>query len=232
MSQIYLLYHLQQIDSEIKEKKDHLRDVLHAQQQTGPLLAARQRAKETEVALHNFRTQQKDLELELGGVNEKAQRSEQRLYSGKVSNPKELTDLQHEIEALGRRRRVLEDEILEAMVMVEEADADFQDADQSRKDMEANWTEKLTKLQAEQNILAKRINELVAQRNDLVQRIDGRMMKAYESAGRNKQGLAVATLKRGICSACGVTASAQKVKQVDAGELVYCGSCGRILYAG
>jgi len=109
MSQIHLLYRLQIIDSEMKEKKERLRDVLRAQQQNEPLLVARKRAAETEAALRSLRTQQKDLELELGGVNTKAQRTENRLYSGKVSNPKELEDLQHEIEALGRRRQALED---------------------------------------------------------------------------------------------------------------------------
>ncbi|MEZ4515948.1 MAG: hypothetical protein R3C44_03590 [Chloroflexota bacterium] len=53
----------------------------------------------------------------MGSVNDKARRqSEQRLYSGDVKNPKELTDLQHEIESLGRRRDTLETDVLEALM--------------------------------------------------------------------------------------------------------------------
>lgn len=232
MSQIHLLFHLQQIDSEINEKKARLREVLQAQQQTGPLLAARQKTQETDAARQQLRNQLKDLELELGGVNAKAQQSERRLYSGKVTNPKELTDLQHEIEALGRRRAVLEDEILEVMVQLEEADAANQEAAQILEEMEAAWSTELDKLKAEQKRLAVRINELIAQRQQQVQRIDARMLKVYDSTGRQHNGVAVTTLKGGLCTACGVTASAQKVKKVDEGELVYCGSCGRILFAG
>jgi predicted nucleic acid-binding Zn-ribbon protein len=232
MSQIHLLYHLQQIDSEIKTKKERLREVLLAQQQNKSVLDARQRATATEATLNQLQAQQKNLELELGGVNTKAQQSEKRMYSGKVSNPKELADLQQEIEALGRRRQALEDDILEVMVLGEDTDAEYQEATATLAEREAEWAEKLKRLQAEQNGLAVRINDLIAQRNEQVQRIDERMLKVYAATGRNRNGLAVTILRGGSCSACGVTASARKVREVEEGNLVHCGSCGRILYAG
>ncbi len=71
--------------------------------------------------LQTWQTRQSDLNLEQGSVNNEASRTEKRLYSGNVTNPKELADLQQKIEALGRRNAVLEDEILEAMIMIEDA---------------------------------------------------------------------------------------------------------------
>ena len=232
MSQIHLLHRLQVIDSEIKEKKERLRDVLRAQQQNGPLLAARKQAQQTEAALQALNTQQKDLELEIGGISNKAKRSENRLYSGKVTNPRELEDLQQEIEALGRRRRALEDDLLEVMVLKEEAEADHEEAVETLAERELNWGTQLHRLQEEQNRLAVRINDLMAQRKEQEQRIDERMLKAYTATGRNRNGLAVATMRGGACTACGVSASARKVREAEEGNLVYCGSCGRILYPG
>ena len=44
-------------------------------------------------------------------------------------------------------------------------------------------------------------------------------------------GRAVAAVKNGTCQGCGLGASNRKVQQARAGtELVYCGTCGRILY--
>jgi len=45
MSQTQLLYQLQQLDSEIKEKKGKLTNVLRAQKETGALLLVRKRLK-------------------------------------------------------------------------------------------------------------------------------------------------------------------------------------------
>jgi hypothetical protein len=106
--------------AEVASSLNHLGEVLRLQTETAELLAARAGAKEAAAELQTWQTQQRGLNLELAGVNDKARRSEQRLYSGNVKNPKELTDLQNEIEALGRRRAALEDEIIEAMIMVED----------------------------------------------------------------------------------------------------------------
>ena len=53
----------------------------------------------------------RDMELEIAAAVEKRQTAEQRLYSGEVQNPKELQDMQMEVEALARRKSVLDDEL-------------------------------------------------------------------------------------------------------------------------
>ena len=116
MSQIDHLYRLQLLDDEIREGKERLSDVLRLQAESPKLFAARERVEVTEAELQQRRTSQNDLNLELSSLNTKSKRSEDRLYSGIVKNPKELADIQQEIESLGRRRAVLEDEVLEAMI--------------------------------------------------------------------------------------------------------------------
>ncbi|MCA9991403.1 MAG: hypothetical protein KDE29_10405 [Anaerolineales bacterium] len=231
MSQVHLLYRLQQIDSEIISKKQRLTEVLRAQRDNAALLAARQQAADAAQLLQKRRALQKALELELAGVNSKAKRSEDRLYSGNVKNPKELADLQHEIEALGRRRSALEDEILEAMLLVEEAAAADAASEAARQQQEATWADRLASLQAEQHTLAVRLNELLEARPAQVARIDPPMMEIYQSTGRAHHGVAVAALKGAVCQACGVSTSANKMRMVEVGEVAYCGSCGRILCA-
>jgi predicted nucleic acid-binding Zn-ribbon protein len=122
MSQTQQLLQLQEIDTSIRQKKTRLAEVLHAQKESAELLAARQSADSAAAELQNWQSQRRDLNLELDSLNTKAKRSEQRLYSGNVKNPKELSDLQNEIASLSRRRSTLEDEILEAMIMIEEAE--------------------------------------------------------------------------------------------------------------
>ncbi|MFN2207042.1 MAG: hypothetical protein ACK2UT_14075, partial [Candidatus Promineifilaceae bacterium] len=128
MSQVQLLYRLQQYDSEITQKKQRLAEVVQLQRETQELLAARKRLQNASDEVTKWTTTQTDLNLELGTVNEEARRSDKRLYSGKVTNTKELEDLQLKVESLGRRRGVLEDEVLDAMIMLEDAQEELSSA--------------------------------------------------------------------------------------------------------
>lgn len=229
MSQVHRLYRLQQIDSEISAKKERLIEVLRAQKADEAVRAARQKAEEASQEFQRRQKQQQALEQELGNINEKSRRSEQRLYSGNVKNPKELEDLQHEVEALGRRRAALEDEILEAMLVVEEAQATNEQAAARQDELERSWALRLQSLRMEQSEVATRVNELLAERTECVARIPADLLTAYQETGKQAGGIAVSALELGRCQVCKVTVSGIKKKAVDQGELVYCGSCGRIL---
>ncbi len=229
MSQVHRLYRLQQIDSEIAAKKERLIEVLRAQKADQAVRTAKQEAEEAGQQFQLRRRQQKALEEELGSINEKSRRSEQRLYSGNVKNPKELEDLQHEVEALGRRRSVLEDELLGAMEVAEEAQAANERTTAKLNELEGAWTLRLQHLRKEQTELATRVNVLVAERTEYAARIPPDLLSAYQEASREAGGVAVSALEQGRCQVCKVTVSGLKKKAVDQGDLVYCGSCGRIL---
>ncbi len=229
MSEVQQLYRLQLIDTEISQKKQRLGEVLKAQKETEELLLARQRAKSAETELMKFHTQHKNLSLELESLVNKTKRSENRLYSGKVTNPKELTDLQHEIESLGRRRASLEDDILEAMIMSEDAETEKTAADESLATIEEKWQKALIDLQKEQNELALRLHELGEMRQKQIPLIKTGTLTDYEHILKRSHGLAVAILKENICQGCQLNVSAYLVKKVHEGDLINCNNCGRIL---
>ena len=229
MAQVQQLYRLQQIDMEIREKKQQLGQVLRAQKEPDALLAARRRAETALAELQQWQLSHKDLSLELSSLNNKARSSENRLYSGNVRNPKELEDLQKEIESLGRRRSALEDDVLEAMIMMEETQAEKAAADEALAEMEAEWELRVAGLKIEQNELALRLNTLNALRQKQVALISPNLLAEYEQLSQRRGGIAVATLRGNECQGCQLTVSANKVIDANEGKLVYCGSCGRIL---
>jgi predicted nucleic acid-binding Zn-ribbon protein len=230
MTQIHQLYQLQQIDTEIREKKQRLGEVLKAQKGSKALLAARERAETAAAEHQSWQTKHQALNLELSSLNTKTKNSENRLYSGKVTNPKELSDLQNEIDSLNRRRAVLEDEILEAMVMVEDAETEKADADEALAEIEARWEETMVSLKQEQNELALRLHKLTGAREERASVIDAALLEEYEKLKLSKGGVAVVKLRVKACMGCQLTVSAVKVKEAQRGRKVYCGGCGRILY--
>lgn len=231
MSQLQQLYSLQQIDNEIREKKQHLREVMQALKDDEEVVAARKQKREAEEALQKAEGRLRELELQLGSVSDEAQRSEDRLYSGDVTNPKELSELQQKIASLGRRKEALEDEILEVMMAVEEAEEVDDAAEERLREAEAEWEARRERLEQEQDALAGEAGQLLQRRGEQAAGIDDKMLSIYEDTASRRGGIAVAALVQQVCQACTVRVSATKARAAQMGELVYCGSCGRILYS-
>ncbi len=230
MSQANVLYDLQQIDSEIQEKKQRLGEVLRAQKGNSELTAAQQQAEADEQAVHTIQTSQRELNLELGSLNDKAKRSEQRLYSGTVSNPKELSDLQHEIESLARRREALEGDILETMIELEDAQAAAEGSSAQVAELSAEWDVTVASLQEEQQVLALRLHQLTGRREQQAALADKALLRRYEQMAPRKGGVAVAGLQRNKCLGCGLTVPEHTVRDANQGKLVQCDSCDRFLF--
>jgi predicted nucleic acid-binding Zn-ribbon protein len=229
MSQVEQLLHLQQIDDEIKNGKTRLSQVIRLQTESKSLAVARKRVVETESELHNQRGKQTDLNLELSSLNSKAKRSEDRLYSGLVKNPKELADLQHEIESLSRRRAIIEDDLLEVMILAEEAEDENVRAVEAFNLIESEWEQDQENLRQEQATLIQRIRELSELRNELLELINAKSLAAYDGAIRRAGTTAVVLLKNDMCQGCQVRVPENLVKTANEGKLVHCDSCGRIL---
>ncbi len=229
MSQIDLLYQLQQIDDDLQAGKRRLQELLQELRGSEVVEQARLRYETSSAQLRQARNRQKDLELEFGGLTDKLRRSEQRLYSGAVRNPKELTDLQNEVAGLKRRGAALEDELLEAMMVAEEAQAAFAAAEAQQQQAEHSWQQRQAALAAERDELQASVRAWLARREKLVERIDRAALAAYDNVSRRRPSPAVTLLHDGLCQSCGVRASGDVVRAARAGELAYCSSCGRIL---
>lgn len=229
MSQIQLLYQLQLLDSEIQEKKKRLTDVLRAQKETDALLLARKRMK-TAVSTHQSAlASQKTLRQEMNTLDGNMKRAEQRLYSGNITNPKELGDLQAKIDSLERRRAVLEDAMLELMMAVEEAEEEQTEAEAQLALIKADWKAEQVDLEQEKHILALRLHKLGEERKTKTPLVEPAVLKRYDDTITRKSGVAVARLRGDQCSGCRLNVSAQAVKKVNEGEIVECHNCGRIL---
>jgi uncharacterized protein len=231
MSQIDVLYRLQQIDTEIRDKKKRLGDVLRAQKESEALLAARARATAAAAEQKKWQTKQQNLNLEIGTIANKVKVEEERLYSGKVKNTKEMADMQKEIEALGRRRAALEDDLIEVMLMLEETQGEVQAAETDLQRVQTEWEASQGHLRKEQHTLALRLNELNGIRQQQLPLVSAAALAEYDKVGQKRVGPAVAVLQNGRCLGCQLTVSAQLVKAAREGQLVHCPSCGRILYA-
>lgn len=226
-----LLYKLQNIDGQLAQKKRRYRQVESRLGESESLRRARAELKEAKEHLARCQATLRDLELQVAGVVEKREASAKLLYSGRVKNPRELSDLQKEIEYLERRQSELEDRQLEAMVEVERAINSLGVASEQYVVVEAAWRSENAELGAEYESLKHELARLLARRKNLVRHISEADLAEYNAIRRLRQGVAVVAVRDGACQACHVSVprrDLERARQTD--ELFHCSGCDRILY--
>jgi predicted nucleic acid-binding Zn-ribbon protein len=231
-SQATLLYRLQTVDLAIGQRQNRLSEIEKVIGANQEVVQAQQQLQAADQSLAPWQTRSRNLDLEIKSVVQKIQATEQSLYSGSVKNPKELREMENEIESLRKRQGQLEDEMLEAMVRVEDGQVVVADARQALNKVQALWAGSQTDLLDEKQRLETELEGLRGQRKQAAAAVEPASLTKYEALRPKKRGQAVALLQGDSCVSCGVEQTSMIAQQVRQGaQIIYCGSCGRILAA-
>ena len=119
MGVIKQLYQLQEVDLEIESSEQALAQIARQLGESQAVVRAQTKLKSEQQQLEELGRQQHSAEWEIDDLVNKLTAAEEKLYSGRIKDPKELTNLQHEVTGLRARRSHLEDNALEMMDQVE-----------------------------------------------------------------------------------------------------------------
>ena len=180
---------------------------------------------EVDVAL----PRQQELDSVIGGITERVDAAEARLYSGVVVNPRELQDLQADVNMIKRQRGHEEDALLEVMVELDTARGKRDASAKELESMKASWGAGQRSLTEEQRRLQAETAALERRRADAVARIPPPEVALYERVRRNHVG-PVAQMHNNACNACRVGVPMRTAQEVRTSSApVRCPNCGRIL---
>ena len=229
------LLDLQAIDARV--------DVLRHQRRTLPELAEIAALQESRAGLDAQRrdaqilcddltAEQHKVDLDVEQVKTRRTRDRDRMDQGLISNPKDLERMQGELESLERRITTLEDEELEVMARLEDAERDlkgFTDqvaaADERLAALSSTRDEKTEALDAE-------LASLEAERRPAVDGLPTDLVALYEKLRESKGGVGAALLRARQCSGCSLTLDPHEIADIrtkDEDEVVRCEECQRIL---
>ena len=116
------LYQLQEIDLEIESEVQSLHQKSSQMGERQALDNAQSQLASEQQQLDELRRQQRAAEWEVDDMLSKITAAEERLYSGKITNPKELSSLQHEVGTMKAKSNYLENRALEIIDRVEAAE--------------------------------------------------------------------------------------------------------------
>ncbi|HIP87440.1 MAG TPA: hypothetical protein EYH27_03260 [Anaerolineales bacterium] len=223
------LYRLQELDLDEEKTRRRLAEVEGALGESVSLRSARKMAQKAAESVRQWAVRQQDLELQVGALKKKIADSEQRLYSGGIRNPKELSDLQAEVGSLKRRLERREEELLEAMIGLEEAEEAAREAQEHLEAVEREWSAEQAALREEKERLEAHLREIAEAREELLPSIPPADLEVYRSLRQTKGGLAVAQVVNGACVGCGMEVPSARLQAARGDELVFCGNCERVL---
>lgn len=233
MASSFKLYRLQQVDTQLDQVRQRLQEIEQALNEDEAVKAGQQAVQDAQTGLMSAQKELAFAEEEVKAQQDKLKENQDTLYGGKVTNPKELQDLQAEAEAFGRQLSNLEDAQLEKMSALEAGEEGLAAAQAQLETILAERQIENHTLLDEQAALKEDEARLEHEREPALSGVDEEGLALYDDLRAKKRGLAVAKLTNKSCSACGAELPASLAQAARSpSELVRCPSCKRILYAG
>ena len=148
-----------------------------------------------------------------------------------VKNNREYESISKEIEYMDLQKEFCEKKIREANLLIEEKKALVEETRSHLAIREEDLDNKRKELETIIRETAKDEEQLEKQREELVAKIDERMLIAYNKVRSNtKNKLAVVTVKRDACGGCFAKIPPQRQLDIASSKkIIVCEYCGRIL---
>src|SRR6266487_5312208 len=225
------LFQLQQLDFELERLNAEQQAVANYLKGNDRLQKIRTEHQLAQQQLQSGLQAQHEAEWTLEDVKRRLNTQEQRLYNGSISNAKELSNLQQEVQRLRAQQSRQEDIALEVMEATEALQETAGHKAQALKEAEADWTRESASLIVRRDQLEARKQELLAQRTQQAAKLDPIYITRYDTMRRTKQGRAISKVEQNSCQWCRVILTPSELQRVRiSSELQTCTNCGRILY--
>jgi uncharacterized protein len=233
MNQSFHLFQLQKIDSRLDILDNRLSEINKILASDETIKQAETRVNEIQALLDQAKINLRKIEEEVKNQQIKIETNSASLYGGKIHNPKELQDLQNDIVSLQKYLATLEDQELMSMMVIEQIEHDIILATDNYEQVQAKFANQKASLLGEQSQVTRDKEKLILEREASLVSIRPENLEKYNQLRKIKRGFAVASISEGACTACGATLPPAEWQAARSPyQIVYCSSCGRILYAG
>jgi predicted nucleic acid-binding Zn-ribbon protein len=171
----------------------------------------------------------KELDAEAEALRAQMKQISDKLYGGKIKNPKELVGYEQEATLIKASLDKKDDVLLDMMEKLESGRAGIRKMQEAYKIAQSAWESEKIELQTQVDVVKKELSELVRKRGEMLASIDKDTLAAYESV-KARKGQAVVKVEQGRCLGCRVTLSVSELQHARGNAIITCGNCGRILY--
>jgi predicted nucleic acid-binding Zn-ribbon protein len=171
-----------------------------------------------------------DLERQISENKTYLERADRNLKH--AQNQKEYETAMRETDALQKQIAAFETQIIEKMGGVEEVEKELESRAEEINTLDAKRDEALKVFDDKLSANRAELDEELKRRNDVFVTLPTQLAAVYNRlAQRSRDGIAVAEVVNGSCSACFMSLRPQMQVEVKRGDqIITCESCSRILY--
>lgn len=177
--------------------------------------------------VHDKRKEIDSYELELKTISEKLFQTRKKLSL--AHSPKEFFSLEHEIADLEKKQEPLDNLGLEALTDLEALRREAGEIKMREPALLAAVTKECDEIDKEERHLGPLKEALILEKTQAEKNVDPEELKRYREM-KEKVPNPVVPIIRGSCSICFYSLSRQRMVEANAGQLVTCGDCHRLLY--
>ncbi len=226
-----ILLAVQEVDHLIAELKSELATLDDGSKIRSAVFLAQSEIEKMKASAHELEKEIRDGEWEMQSINSKIKTLEDKAFSGKITNAKELSAIEADIEALKRTVGKIEDRLIPLYDQLEAKKSEINDL---QVKIEAASV-KAEKLKQSYESKSKSINEKLSQfeqkRQEFAKRADPQLLRKYEQIRSKLARDAVVPLKEDKCGGCRMSLSSIAISSLkDDSKVHSCDNCGRFLY--
>jgi predicted nucleic acid-binding Zn-ribbon protein len=176
------------------------------------------------------KTSRQDLEKQISEAKVNLERANRNLKNSQ--NQKEYEASMREADVLQKQIAAFETQILERMATIEEVEKILAERAEEISGIETNLAESLAGFDAELKKQRTEFEIETKKRQEIFVTLPPNLAGVYDRmAQRSRDGIAVAEVKNGACSACFMSLRPQMQVEIKVSDkIITCESCARILY--
>lgn len=176
------------------------------------------------------KTERINLEKQISEARTSLERASRNLKN--AQNQKEYEAAMREADVLQKQIAAFETQVLEKMTAIEEVEKVLSERAEEISGIETNRKKSIADFEADLAAHRKEFEAETKKRHDVFVTLPPQMASVYNRlATRSRDGIAVAEVKNGTCSACFMSLRPQmRVELKTTDKIITCESCARILY--
>ena len=227
-----ILIELQKIDIDIDEEEKKKRNLpLMIEGITKEIQGLKDSLNNKNKNYKNLQIKLKRIELDLTEKSNKIKKHQEDLYGGKISDIKELKQIQKVIANYQKEKGSIEEDVLDLMEEVEDLDKSISHLDEDLKGKEKEFKKCKEEIDSARLVIEKSMSSLNIKRGEILSKItDDRLLKEYELLRKEKGGKAIMEVDGSICPGCYLDLPSDVIYQLKKNrKIITCPNCNRIL---
>jgi len=189
-------------------------------------------ARDARIVVDDLTVEQQKVDADVEQVKARRVRDRDRMDKGLITNPKDLERMQHELQSLERRITSLEDDELEVMARLEEAQRTLDSVATQIAAADERLAALATARDEKQAEIDAQLTQVTGERASALEGMPEDLMALYEKLRTQKGGVGAAALHQRRCTGCQLgidTAELAVIKRAPSDEVIRCEECSRIL---